>query len=185
MFAHTRCSHIVWRAYGAAARVLTRAAPELRSPAATFTAASFRQPCAHGSRVPRSCPPHGASCLAADVAANGRCGRAHPTATAQPVARPVSQPPAPQPMRRRADGAGTSISRSCAPTASARNDRVPWSCTPRSSPRCRHFSASVPHGAVRPMAAACPMAHPAPQQLPVLLWSAATSLDAAHKKATS
>lgn len=96
MFAHTRCSHIVWRAYGAAARVLTRAAPELRSPAATFTAASFRQPCAHGSRVPRSCPPHGASCLAADVAANGRCGRAHPTATAQPVARPVSQPPAPR-----------------------------------------------------------------------------------------
>ena len=34
-------------------------------------------------------------------------------------------------MLRRADGAGTSISRSCAPTASARNDRVPWSCTPR------------------------------------------------------
>lgn len=85
MFAHTRCSHIVWRAYGAAARVLTRAAPELRSPAATFTAASFRQPCTHSNRAPMAtaCP-----------------GAAHLTARLSS-----------QLMLRRTDGAGVPIPR--------------------------------------------------------------------------
>lgn len=68
MFAHTRCSHIVWRVYGAAARVLTRAAPELRSPAATFTAASFREPCTHSNRAPTAAACPGAAHLTARLA---------------------------------------------------------------------------------------------------------------------
>ena len=75
--------------------------PELRLPAAASTVgASWQAPALW--RVPfRNCPrsrgmpgPVTAR-LAADVAANGRCGRAHPTATARPMARPVSQLHAP------------------------------------------------------------------------------------------
>lgn len=105
MFAHTRCSHIVWRVYGAAARVLTRAAPELRSPAATFTAASFREPCTHSNRAPMATACPGAAHLTARLASqlmlrrtDGAACPSHgnrPTrgasrfATARPTARPA------------------------------------------------------------------------------------------------
>ena len=86
--------------------------PELWLPAAASAVGASWQPPALW-RVPfRNCPrsrgtPGPITARpAADVAANGRCGRAHPTATARPMAhptatarpmaRPVSQPPAPR-----------------------------------------------------------------------------------------
>lgn len=86
MFAHARCSHRVWRAYGAAARVLTRVAPELRLPAAASAVGASWQPPALWRvpfrNCPRSCGTPGPITArpAADVAANGWCKRAHPTA---------------------------------------------------------------------------------------------------------
>lgn len=69
--------------------------PELRLPAAASAVDASWQPPALW-RVPfRNCPRSRgtpapiAARLAADVAANGRCGRAHPTATARPTARPA------------------------------------------------------------------------------------------------
>lgn len=111
MFAHTRCSHIVWRAYGAAARVLTRAAPELRSPAATFTAASFRQPCAHSNRAPMATACPGAAHLTARLAS--------------------------QLMLRRTDGAGVPIPRQ---PPNPRHVLPPTAVYPRSFSRQRFSS---------------------------------------------
>ena len=155
------CTPVVATAFGE--RTVRRRVcfPELRLPAAASTVgASWQAPALW--RVPfRNCPrsrgmPGPVTArLAADVAASGRCGHVY-------------------------------LAELCAYGIRSQRPRaLELHAPPRSSPRCRHFSAFVPHGAVRPRAAACPMAHPAPQQLPVLLWSAATSLDAAHKKATS
>lgn len=89
-------------------RVLARAAPKLRLPAAASAVGASWQPPAlwrvsfHNCPRSRGTPGPITARPAADVAANGRCGRAHPTATARstatarPMARPVSQPPAPR-----------------------------------------------------------------------------------------
>lgn len=93
------CTPVVATAFGE--RTVRRRVcfPELRLPAAaSAVGASWQVPalwCVSFRNCPRSCgtPAPIAARPAADVAANGRCGRAHPAAAARPEAHPVSQPP--------------------------------------------------------------------------------------------
>ena len=106
MFAHTRCSHIVWRAYGAAARVLTRAAAarsSLRGRRFLASARPMASPVSQLSAFPRHAwshnrPPHSRCCGKRTVRARLSRGAVrlwHPLATtACPgVARPAPQQP--------------------------------------------------------------------------------------------
>lgn len=160
MFAHTRCSHIVWRAYGAAARVLTRAAAarsSLRGRRFLASARPMARPVSQLSALPRHACSH-------NRPPRSRCGgertvRARLSRGAVRLRHPLAMTACPGVARP-------------APQQSSLPALLGIRLLP--PPRSR-----VPNGSCMPHG------HPAPQQLPVPLWSAAVFLDAAHKKATS